>query len=236
MRAVNLLPRDIAQANSIRNEDPAVVVGSVLGAVVMIVLAAVFFAAHSQAGADQKKLTAARLELGKLSQLVHPTTKKPAFVKPIIPVPTVISSQEQPLLTAISTAMSTRIAWDRILREFSLVVPSDVTISALTMTAPINPTSVATPGVAPTAPLTQTVSITGSAYSHDSVARLLSRLMLIPDLSDVTLANSTAASSASAASVQFSITASVKGAAQPAAPATTTPPTSATGTTTTGAA
>ena len=90
MRAVNLLPRDIAQANSIRNEDPAVVIGSVLGAVVMIILAAVFVAAHSQAGADQKKLTAARLELGRLSQLVHPTTKKPAFVRPIIPVPDVI--------------------------------------------------------------------------------------------------------------------------------------------------
>jgi hypothetical protein len=232
MRAVNLLPRDIAQANSIRNEDPAVVIGSVLGAVVMIVLAAAFMAAHSQAGADQKKLTAARLELGKLSQIKRPASKKPAFVRPIIPVPAVISSQEQPLLTAISTAMSSRIAWDKILREFSLVVPSDVTISALTMTAPVNPTSVATPGVAPTAPLTQTVSITGSAYSHDSVARLLSRLMLIPDLTDVTLANSSAASSASSTSVQFSITASVKAAVQPAAPVATAP-TSATGTTTT---
>ena len=39
MRAVNLLPKDLQNAKSIRNEDPAVVVGSALGVIVMISLA-----------------------------------------------------------------------------------------------------------------------------------------------------------------------------------------------------
>ena len=54
--------------------------------------------------------------------------KKPVKTKPIIPIPAV-TSEEQPRLAAIAGAMSTRIAWDRILREFSLVVPDDITIS-----------------------------------------------------------------------------------------------------------
>jgi Tfp pilus assembly protein PilN len=219
MRAVNLLPRDAAQAKSIRNEDPAVVVGSVLGLIVVIVLAAGFLTAHTSASAEQKKLTAAQLELGKLSLHKRSTApvKTPAQTRPIIPIPAV-TSEEQPRLDAIVSAMSTRIAWDRILREFSLVVPDDVTIATLNMTAP----STTTDGTASTSS-TQGLSLAGSAYSHDSVARLLSRLMLIPDLSDVTLASSTAATTGGL-NVQFSISASVKGAPVPAASTTTTTP------------
>lgn len=226
MRAVNLLPRDAAQAKSIRNEDPAVVVGSVLGLIVIIALSAGFISAHSKAGSEQKQLSAARIELGKLS--LHKVTpapvKKPVRTTPIIPIPAV-TSEEQPRLDAVAGAMSTRIAWDRILREFSLVVPDDITISTLTMTAPGNTT---TPSQA------QGLAISGLAFSHDSVARLLSRLMLIPDLSDVSLSSSTAATSGGSG-VTFSISASVKGAPVPAAPATTPGVTDTTDTTTTGA-
>jgi len=225
VRAVNLLPRDAAQAKSIRNEDPAVVVGSALGVVVIIALSAGFLTAHSKASSEQKKLTAAQIELGKLSlhkQKPAPV-KKPVKTKPIIPIPAV-TSEEQPRLAAIASAMSTRIAWDRILREFSAVVPDDITISNLTMSAPSNGT---TPSQG------QGLAISGLAFSHDSVARLLSRLMLIPDLSDVTLSSSSAANGT--AGVTFNISAAVKGAPAPAAPATTPETTDTSSTTTTGA-
>jgi hypothetical protein len=68
----------------------------------------------------------------------------------------------------------------------------------------------------------------GTAYSHDSVARLMSRMMLIPDLSDVTLASSTAMPNGGG--VQFNIAAAVKGAPVPVLP----PPVVPTDTTTTG--
>ena len=61
MRAVNLLPRDLQNAKSIRNEDPAVVVGSALGVIVMIALGSSFYIAHSNANAQQARLTKARL-------------------------------------------------------------------------------------------------------------------------------------------------------------------------------
>ena len=232
MRAVNLLPRDSQPGGkNIRNEDPAVVVGSVLGLIVVIVLAAGFVTAHTHAGAEQKKLTAAQLELGKLSLVKRSVApvKTSAKTRPIIPIPAV-TAEEQPRLDAIVGAMSTRIAWDRILREFSLVVPDDVTIATLNMSAPTTNSD----GTAPTT-AEQGLSLSGTAYSHDSVARLLSRLMLIPDLSDVTLASSSAATTGGS-SVQFSISASVKGAPAPAASTTTTPATTDTSTDTTSGA
>lgn len=222
MRAVNLLPSGSESRKSFRSEDPAVVVGSALGVVVLIALFAGFMNVHSKVNAEQKKLTSVRTQLAQLALTrKEPVAEKPVVTTPIVPIPAV-TSEEQPRLAAITSAMSTRIAWDRILREFSLVLPSDVTLSALTLTAPAAPTTTAVPAGAAAA---QGLSISGSAFSHDGVARLLSRLMLIPDLTDVTLSNSAAAGAGTGATgVAFSISAVVKGApAPPAPPVVTTP-------------
>jgi Tfp pilus assembly protein PilN len=233
MRAVNLLPREYQNAKSIRHDDPAVVVGSALGVIVMIALGGAFFVAHGKANTEQARLTKARLELAQLS-LHKRTTPKPAKpsvpITPIVPPPAV-TGQEATWLSAVSTNLSQRIAWDRVLREVSLVIPSDVTLLSLTMSAPTASSSAATPGGA----TTQGFVIAGSAFSYDSVARLLSRLALVPDLSNVTLTgtgaggapgSSGSSASSGAGGVQFNITAAVKGApappaAAPAAPAST---------------
>jgi Tfp pilus assembly protein PilN len=222
MRAVNLLPRE-ADAKSVRNEDPAVVIGSVFGVIVIIALSAGFLTAHAKAGNEQKKLSAAQLQLGKLS-LVKPkktSTKKPVVPRPIIPIP-IVTGEQAALLQSIGSAMSTRIAWDRILREFSLVVPDDVTIASLTLTAPQSPVA------ASSSVSGQGFALAGVAFSHDSVARLLARLMLIPDLTNVTLASSTASTSDGATAVQFSISAEVKGGPVPVVPTVPTVPTDTT--------
>jgi Tfp pilus assembly protein PilN len=129
-------------------------------------------------------------------------------------------------MQAVSGALSTRIAWDRILREFSLVIPDDVTITTMSLTAPDETPQL--PGATPTAATPTGLVLMGTAYSHDSVARLMSRMMLIPDLSDVTLASSTAMPNGGG--VQFNIAAAVKGAPVPVLP----PPVVPTDTTTTG--
>jgi Tfp pilus assembly protein PilN len=235
MRAVNLLPSDASARKSFRKEDPAVVVGSALGVIVLLALVAGFMNVHAKVNSDQQKLTAVRAELAQLSLKKRQTpvaaVPKPAQTKPIIPIPAV-TSEEAPRLAAISTAMSTRIAWDRILREFSLVLPSDITLTLLTLAAPVAP---AAPGAAAVAPsTTQGLSIAGTAFSHDGVARLLSRLMLIPDLTNVTLAGSQE-STGDTPGVLFTIGADVKGAPAPPAAATPATPTpSTTDTTSTG--
>src|SRR5258706_505685 len=115
---------------------------------------------HGKVNADQKKLDAVRSDLAQLSLIKRKPVvlpKPPANARPIIPVPAV-TSEEQPRLAAISSAMSTRIAWDRILREFSLVLPSDVTLTSLTLNAPAAP---AAPGVAAPAASGQGLNIAG---------------------------------------------------------------------------
>jgi Tfp pilus assembly protein PilN len=223
MRAVNLLPKDSSQRKSFKREDPAVVVGSALGAVVIIALLGGFMNVHSKVNSEQAKLDAARAEYAQLSlEKRQQPVVKPVKTTPIIPVPAV-TAEEQPRLAAISTALGTRIAWDRILREFSLVLPDDVKVTSLTMTAPA--ADAATTG-APSGSSAAGFSIAGNAFSHDGVARLLSRLMLIPDLENVTLGSSTAGQEVGAG-VQFNITASIKGAVAPppaAAPAVTPAP------------
>jgi Tfp pilus assembly protein PilN len=211
MRAVNLLPKDGGQRSALRREDPAVIVGGVLGAVVMIALLAGFMNVHSKVNAEQAKLDAARAEYAQLSleKKERPVITPPVKTAPIIPVPAV-TAEEQPRLAAISSALGTRIAWDRVLREFSLVLPDDVTVSSLTMAAPSAAATTGSPGGGGE----QGFSIIGSAFSHDGVARLLSRLMLVPDLENVTLGNSTVGTDA-ASGVQFTISASIKGAVAP---------------------
>ena len=230
MRAINLLPRDAVARKSFKDEDPAVVIGSALGAVVILALGAGFLNVHSKVANEQTKLDAARTQLAGMSnQHVHiPKTPKPVKQVTIVPVPAV-TQEEQPRLDALSSAMSQRISWDRVLREFSQVLPSDVSVTTLQLNAPVAPgaaVAAAGSGVG--------LTVSGNAYSHDGVARFLSRLELIPDLSDVTLASSTA--DATSGSVQFNITASIKGAVAP--PTTTPPPAAAppatTNTTTTG--
>jgi len=243
MRAVNLLPKELQTRKSIREEDPAVVVGSALGVVVMIALGLAFYVAHGAVGTQQQRLNAARLALAQLSVKEHHVKKKPTKpaqpITPFVPPPS-ITGQEATWLSAVETNLSQRIAWDRVLREVSLVMPDDVTLSSMTMTAPV--TAAVIPGVvtAPPAGGSQGFSIAGNAFSYDSVARLLSRLALVPDLSDVLLTStgSDAAPGSGAESatsgVQFSISANVKGAPAPPAPAVTTTPVDTTDTTTSG--
>jgi Tfp pilus assembly protein PilN len=234
MRAVNLLPRDLQNAKSIRHEDPAVVVGSALGVIVMIALGSAFFVAHGKANTEQSRLTKARLELAQLSEHQQAAPKPSAPTAPITPIvpPPAVTGEEAAWLSAVSTNLSQRIAWDRVLREVSLVVPDDVTLLSLTMTAPTAASAAAAVG----STATQGFVIQGSAFSYDSVARLLSRLALVPDLSNVTLTSTSSAAAPGAAGssaapatggVQFNITAAVKGAvvapvaAVPVAPAPT---------------
>jgi Tfp pilus assembly protein PilN len=229
VRAINLLPGDAAARKSFKDEDPAVVIGSALGAVVILALGAGFLNVHSKVADEQFKLDAARTQLAGLANqhTTVPKTPKPVKQMAIVPVPAV-TQEEQPRLDALTSAMSQRISWDRVLREFSQVLPSDVSITTLQLSAP---GGTGAPGATTTTGTGLTVS--GSAFSHDGVARFLSRLELIPDLQDVTLANSNAEGD----NVQFSITAGIKGAV---APAPVTPPAAATpattDTTTTGGA
>jgi Tfp pilus assembly protein PilN len=106
---------------------------------------------------------------------------------------------------ALSAALGTRVAWDRVLRDLSLVLPDDVWLQQMTASAP--PIESA---AAPTEATGSTLTINGQTNSQESVVRFLSRLETLPQLADVRLVTAARTEQAQQAVVQFSISATLK--------------------------
>jgi hypothetical protein len=194
MRAVNLLPREVDKRGL--KITPPIATGIVAGVLVVTVLTAGFLMASAKVTTTRNDLDAARAELA----LVPP---------PSPPAPGSeynLSGEQTARVAALQTAINGRVAWDRILRELALVLPADVWLDHLTVTSPtVAPTG---DGAAPTG-----FDITGHAFSHEGVARLLSRLQVLPDLSDVTLHHSrTTSPGNNNAPVEFKIVAAIRAA------------------------
>jgi Tfp pilus assembly protein PilN len=192
VRAVNLLPREENEGRRL----PAVPVLVACGGTVLltIFLAMSFLSASSKVGKDRQAVADAQQQLAAI-----PTPAPPS------PIVTALPQQRQDRVTALASVLNGRIAFDRILREVSQVVPSDVWLQSLGAAVPgaggaTNPTTGAPSGF----------TISGYTYSQDSVARFLARLEVVPDLSQVTLGSSSGTKLAGRSVVQFSISANVK--------------------------
>ena len=130
MRAVNLLPREYQNAKSIRQEDPAVVVGSALGVIVMIALVAGFMVAHSKANARAGEADegAPRACAALAHQKPTPKPVKPiAPITPIVPPPAV-TGQEATWLVAVSTNCRSGSRGTASCARSRSCFPSDVTL------------------------------------------------------------------------------------------------------------
>jgi Tfp pilus assembly protein PilN len=205
MRAVNLLPRD--ESKKTRKATPLpVAVGAVAAVVVTGVLGAGFVVEHRSVSQKKADLAAVQAELAAVPGPKRPDANEIS-----------LSNQEGPREQALQQALTGRVAWDHLMREISLVIPSDVWLTSMAVQAPVAsspavpPAAGATPAPAPTTTSSSnSFSIEGNAYSHEGVARLLTRLALVPDLSDVTLGSSTLISPGKRSAVQFTINASVR--------------------------
>ncbi len=211
MKAVNLLPREVTKTKSPRPSTP-LIAGFVTGVVVLTVLAAGYLKESAAVSQKRTELQAARAELALV----------PAPSAPDTSVKT-LNDEQGKRVTALQSALNGRIAWDRVLREVSLVMPSDVWLSSLTLQAPASASATALPGGPTTgaAPPTTTTPSTappaptdfvmnGKSFSHVGVARLMSRLALVPDLDRITLDHSTLAKTGSRPSVEFSVVAGIR--------------------------
>ncbi len=206
MKAVNLLPRDVAKDKN-REINPPLLVGVISAVIVTVVLAAGFLHESAQVAHKQTELDAARAEL---ALVPAPAPQQSAT--------TALASQQTQRVAALQNALNGRVAWDRVLREISLVLPGDVWLSGLTLQAPVAATPVvagggstpATPAPAPTTEASTDFTMNGRAFSHQGVARLLSRLALVPDLENVTLGHSTRIDVGKRRAVEFSVSAGLR--------------------------
>jgi Tfp pilus assembly protein PilN len=185
MRAVNLLPRQHVEK---RREAPntVVLVAAIGGAAVVLALVAGFLVANRSVDRQRQQLAAAQAVLA-VTPAHHVSAKTNAFRSAML-------SQRQDRSLALASALSKRVAWDRILRRFALVLPNDVWLTSLTGTVPLDATPAAvttTPSALP--PAATALTIQGYTYSQAGVARLLERLAVLPDLKNVQLQNSQSA-------------------------------------------
>lgn len=200
MRAVNLLPRDHGRRRKTRSEQALLVVGLALLVLVTLGLSAAFLMTSATANDRQAELTGLENQL----DVLPPRPKAPS------PIEAGLAGEKRSRVSAVTSALSRRVSWDRVLRELSLVLPDDIWLTSLAVRSPSSPASAApAPAKAPGAPPTG-LTVNGYTYSHDSVARLLSRLAVLPDLANVQLQSSTLAPAGSQTIVRFVILADVR--------------------------
>ena len=199
MHAFNLLPKEEVQTAKEGKPSPLPYVIIALAGVLAFAALAAFYLSSS-AGVTKKtgQLDDLRGDLAGL-QVPEQQPQQPAAGG------SDIDSERTARTAALSTALADRLAWDRILRELALVLPEDVTLATLDATAP-SPGSAS----AATSAALSTFRVTGTSTSQAGVARLLSRLQVIPELRSVQLEFATASDDPSKPGVNFAITAAVR--------------------------
>jgi Tfp pilus assembly protein PilN len=200
MRAVNLLPRDHGQ-RTIKKESLPVLVGGCAGLLVAAVLGAMFMMGSGKIASQQRKLD----DLNRQFQALPPAPPGPTAAQQQL------AGEQSARVSALTTALASRVSWDRVFREFSLVLPEDVWLTQLSAKSPISPAT----NLSSTGGSTPPTMFTNQARTNspDGVARLLSRLQVVPDLTNVQLVSSTRSQVGNQEVVDFTIAADIAAAA-----------------------
>jgi len=196
MRPANLLPPDLARGGG-RNlpAGPIAAVGA--GMAVVVLVGGGYYSAHGKVSKRQDELAALHAQLAAI----------PAPKRPTIQVSPQITAEKDARMTALDAALGQRVPWDSVLRQLSLVLPDDVwlrTLSAKSAAPGTTPAAGTTTGTAATG-----LVMTGFTYTQEGVARLLTRLALLPQLGNVQLQSASTSKVESRDVVAFTIAADV---------------------------
>lgn len=179
MRAFNLMPGDEARERSVRSSLPQIAV-ALLGVLVFAGLAGGYLFTSAGVTSKQGELDDLRAQLAELEVPAEAPDQGAA-----------LAGDGPARTTALSTALASRIAWDRVLREVSLVIPDDVWLTQLSASTPGAGAAAAPATTGASSP--NSLTTVGFATSQESVAVFLARLESIPELTSVQLQSSTRA-------------------------------------------
>ena len=196
MRAVNLLPRDEQKA---RIEGKQLPVFVACGGIALVTILFVLLGLSASGAADDKRaeLLAAQIAVAKLPQATGAGLSTG-----------LISQERTDRVTALSAALSTQVSFDRLMRQVSRVLPEEVWLTKFTAATPASLTgtpstpaapaastsstsSSTTPAATPVTVVPDTVTIEGTTYTQEGVAHFLSRLAVVPTLTNVRLTSTT---------------------------------------------
>ena len=193
MRAVNLLPVDAYAAKAKLPHAPIV-----LAATAPVLAGALVYLGYSL---EHPKVTDRRIALEIVQSQVDAMTPSQALVAQSSQV----AAQRVLRQRELSDALGKQQPWDVALDQIGRVLPANAWLTSLTAASP-------TPVTATTGPTTATASIQGYTYSMDDVATVLSRLSLLPSLTNVQLTGASSSTVGTKTVTQFQITANVQAA------------------------
>jgi hypothetical protein len=209
MRAFNLLPGEEAAERTTRVGLAQVLV-ALLGLLVVAGLGTGYLFMSGSVADKQAQVDDLRIQLADLDVPSEAPAEEGEGDVPL-------ASDAEARTAALAGALAGRVAWDRVLREVTLVVPEDVWFTTVTTASPDAAAADGTaPAETPAEGAGDSLTIAGTARSQEAVARLLARLGVIPELTDVQLQSSVAELQESGASTfLFSIVATVDPAGAP---------------------
>jgi Tfp pilus assembly protein PilN len=208
MTRINLLPPE-ERSRAAREQGLLL---TIVGLIVLVVaLGAVYFMSVRQVSAkqDQVNTVAAQIDVANV---------RLAALRPY----ETLQVQRQAMTLTAAQILNARVSMSNLLEEISLLLPSGVSLQSLSVNVPpymeagASDTSSAASTTLSTDLTMAGTATAGTLYAaHDQVAALLTQLGLMPQIMNIKLASSTAATAG--ASVSFTISASLR-------PFATTPP------------
>jgi type IV pilus assembly protein PilM len=209
VRAVNLMPADAKVSGRKRPSRTQILVPAAF-AVPVVALGALLLPAKSDVSSKESELDSLKAELATLPEPSGPG------------IDSSIKGEQARRAAVVADVLSRRTAWDRVLRDLSLVLPKDVWLTSLRGAVP-QPLSVAvTPAAATSSSSSKSAAvsspnglrITGHTFGQAGVARLLARLATVPTLAGVELVSSTTVDKNKKKVIQFEIAANLRGAGE----------------------
>jgi Tfp pilus assembly protein PilN len=221
MRAINLLPRDDNRKGGPKPPNAVVLTGIIGTVVVTALLCGLFLMAHGGVSSKQAELDGLQHELAAI-----PTPAQDQVARA-----DALAADKQARITALNAALARRVAWDRVLREFAMILPNDVWLQKLSGQPPTLSTSLTGPTPAPATPAPSAADaaatgvpsppsaatdgqvmfvIEGYTYSQDGVARLLSRMQVVPDFEHIQLLSSDGAELSGRSIYHFKVGADIR--------------------------
>jgi Tfp pilus assembly protein PilN len=170
---------------------------------VVLVLGAVYFW-------ESRQLADKQAQLDEVTAQVAVEQQKAAALQPYA----ALQETRTSMATTAKGIYDARVSWSTVLQEISLVIPDNVRLQTLAAVVPATmlPGTAATvpPGTVPT---TSDVTFSGTTYTHQDVADFMTRLGLIPQLTNIQLTSSTGSGTPAGggtSTVTFTITASLR--------------------------
>jgi Tfp pilus assembly protein PilN len=191
MRAVNLLPADAYAPKQRLPYAPVVLAATApLLAIALVYLG--YAVEHSKVSDRRIQLDTVRSQIAALS----PT-------QALVAEAGQVANARALRLTEVSDALGKQVPWDVAFEQIARVLPTNAWVTSVIAQSPVTISGAAT--------TTTTFTLQGYTYKQADVAQVLARVALVPALSNVTLASSSATLLGTKKVVQFTITGTVVG-------------------------